>query len=494
VGGVAGRQRRHRDGRRFGISGDESYAKLQQELPPDAFAQLLKVRTGSGGTHLYFRHPGGHVPCQANFRTGIDVKADGGYVVAPPSLDVTGVRYRFASNSGLLLPPLPQALCDLTSEAQVHAGAQEGCKSRIDVESLRVSNEIKALIRDGKPEGQRSEAIFTAIRAMIKAGHGDEEIIAVLVDPANRLSEKPREKGAAWLSGEITRAREKPDRHNSSQPPAGSGRVLISRRASEIQPEAIHWLWPQRIAQGKLCLIAGQPGLGKSQVTTDIAATVPRLEACGANLDRVHIIGAVHVMHSKRERPFYLKHDLETLAEKLTASPDANLVVIDPISAYLGGINSHNNAEVRSVLAPLAKLAAHHGVAVVCVTHLNKSSLSPDPLARVIDSTAFGAAVRTAFLIAKDKINPDRRLFLPLKSNVSRACSGLAFQIEPHILPSGIETSRVSWEGRPVTVTAEEALSPLTPDDDIDSAKETARPGWLANCRCMRIFLLPINS
>jgi hypothetical protein len=61
---------------------------------------------------------------------------------------------------------------------------------------------------------------------------------------------------------------------SSSQPPPASGRVLVSRRASDIQPEAIHWLWPQRIAIGKTCLIAGHPGLGKSQVTTDIAATV----------------------------------------------------------------------------------------------------------------------------------------------------------------------------------------------------------------------------
>jgi AAA domain len=297
---------------------------------------------------------------------------------------------------------------------------------------------------------------------------------------------------------------------SSSQPPPGSGRVLISRLASEIQPAAIHWLWPQRIAQGKLCLIAGSPALGKSQVTTCIAANVssggtwctgekcetgevlilsaeddpsdtirPRLEASGAGLDRVHIIEAVHIRNAKRDRPFNLKQDLDALADKLVVSPDAKLVVIDPISAYLGGVNSHNNADVRSVLAPLAKLAADHGVAVVCVTHLNKG-LSNDPLARVIDSTAFGAAVRTAFLIAKDKGNPDRRLFLPLKSNISRTCLGLAFQIETYVLSSGIETSRVAWEAKPVLMSAGEVLSPSTPEE-IDDAKETVEA-------CLKVF------
>src|SRR5262249_22345556 len=130
---------------------------------------------------------------------------------------------------------------------------------------------------------------------------------------------------------------------------------------------------------------------------------------------------------------------------------------------------------------PLAKLAADYRVAVVSVTHLNKglANGATDPLVRVIGSTAFGAAVRTAFLVAKDKANTDRRFFLPLKSNISRACTGLAFQIEPHVLPSGIETSRVSWEDRPVTITAEEALAPPTPDEI--SAKETAEA-------CLRVF------
>jgi len=153
---------------------------------------------------------------------------------------------------------------------------------------------------------------------------------------------------------------------SSSQPPPSSGPVLISRRASEIQPEAIRWLWPQRIALGKTCLIAGPPGLGKSQVTTYIAATVssggiwctgekcdsgdvyflsaeddpsdtirPRLEACGAKLDRVQIIDRVHMPNFKFDLFFNLKFHLDLLAEKLRASPDAKLVIIDPISAYL---------------------------------------------------------------------------------------------------------------------------------------------------------------
>jgi hypothetical protein len=275
--------------------------------------------------------------------------------------------------------------------------------------------------------------------------------------------------------------------------------LLVLRKAADIQPEAIRWFWPGRIALGKICLIAGSPGLGKSQATTDIAAIVssggtwitgekceagdviifsaeddpadtirPRLEACGANLDRVHIVEVIR--DKQRERSFSLKSDLEALSAALTARPDVKLVIIDPISAYLGGIDSHNNSDVRGLMAPLAKLAADRGAAVVCVTHLNKGQ-SNDPVTRIMGSTAFPAAVRMAFLVEKDAVNPELRLFLPVKTNISGEYPGLAFRIQAHKLPSGIETSRILWEAKPVTTTAREALSPPTADE-IEDATE----------------------
>ena len=160
----------------------------------------------------------------------------------------------------------------------------------------------------------------------------------MLVDPANGLSEKPLQKGSSWLKGEIDRARQKPDQVRSRQhrrPLTANADVLVSRRASDIQPEAIRWLWPQRIALGKLSLIAGPPGLGKSQLTAYVAAIIstggtwptgetcqagdvlilsaeddpadtilPRLDACAARLDRILIFDAMKKKNSKGERTF----------------------------------------------------------------------------------------------------------------------------------------------------------------------------------------------
>jgi putative DNA primase/helicase len=479
--------------------GDQSYAQLKLDFP-GVFTELVKVRSGSSGTHLYYQHPGSHVPCRANLRPGIDVKADGGYIVAPPSTHVGGERYRFTSNNAWQVPLLPAALRSfITPQAQ--AQQCEGQSPSIALDSLHVTQPIKTLIRNGKPKGQRSEAIFSAMRSMIKTGHSDGEIVAVLMDPSHGLSEKPRDKGEAWLRSELKRAREKPDRAGSaSTTHRPNGAALIIRRASEIKPEAIRWLWPQRIALGKLSMIAGLPGLGKSQVTADLAAIVssggtwttgekcqagdayflsaeddpsdtirPRLEACGADLQRIHIIEAVKVQSG--ERFFNLKDDIGTLANNLTAHPGAKLIIIDPINAYLRGVDSHKDAEVRSVLAPLAKLAADHGVAVVFVTHLNKGS-STDPLARVTGSAGFGAAVRTGFLVGADKNDPNRRFLLQNKTNISKLCPGLAFHIQSVVLTGDIETSKVIWDAQPVTITASDLLTPSDPDE-IDDAKET---------------------
>jgi hypothetical protein len=209
--------------------GDVSYDQLRKRFPA-AFADPLEVQTGSGGTHLYFecRSP---APSRANILPGIDVKADGGYVVAPPSRHINGVHYRFTSNSGLV-PALPPALRELiVPQAQAQGAGEQSAILALD--DLRVADKTRSVIRDGKPVGQRSEAIFGAIRALIKAGHSDQEIIAVLVDPANGLSEKPRDKGLAWLTGEIKRAREKPDRTNSSETTFGTARPEPDRLADE---------------------------------------------------------------------------------------------------------------------------------------------------------------------------------------------------------------------------------------------------------------------
>jgi RecA-family ATPase len=251
-------------------------------------------------------------------------------------------------------------------------------------------------------------------------------------------------------------------RHQAARAETGS---IITRRLADIEAKPVSWLWPGRIARGKVSIIAGNPGLGKSQVTANIAAIVstggcwpvdrsqctpgdvvflsaeddpadtlrPRLEAAGANLHRVHVMDAVILGYTgggqQQNRAFSLRRDLEALSVKLAELGEVAAVVIDPITAYLGDVDSHRNAEVRALLAPLSELAARHGTAIIGVSHLNKSA-GTEALMRVTGSLAFVAAARAAYLVAQDPKNPARRLFLPMKNNVGPDSAGLAFCIE----------------------------------------------------------------
>jgi hypothetical protein len=93
---------------------------------------------------------------------------------------------------------------------------------------------------------------------------------------------------------------------------------------------------------------------------------------------------------------------------------------------------------------------------------------------RVTSSLAFVAAVRAAFLIARDKGDKHRRLFLPIKNNIGNDESGLAFTVESATLPGGIETSHVRWEEEAVVITADEAMAPQGDPEErsaLDNAK-----------------------
>jgi putative DNA primase/helicase len=126
-----------------------------------------------------------------------------------------------------------------------------------------------------------------------------------------------------------------------------------------------------------------------------------------------------------QRRPFTLEQDLPRLEEVLRDYPETKLVVIDPIAAYCGKVDSHKNTDVRGLLAPLSELASRYHVAIVAVTHLSKTG-GTKAVYRAMGSLAFAAAARAVWAIVKDADDPQRRLFLPAKLNLARDPDGLA--------------------------------------------------------------------
>jgi putative DNA primase/helicase len=162
----------------------------------------------------------------------------------------------------------------------------------------------------------------------------------------------------------------------------------------------------------------------------------------------------------KKDRTFCLQEDIQALGQKINELVSVAAVIIDPITAYLGTTDSHKNADVRGLLAPLSNLAGHHDVAIIGISHLTKAT-GMQALLRVTGSLAFVAAARAAYLVALDPQDQSRRLLLPMKNNLGPDTTGLAFRIHPMriVSPFGeVVTSRVVWDSEFVYMSADEAM------------------------------------
>jgi hypothetical protein len=201
--------------------------------------------------------------------------------------------------------------------------------------------------------------------------------------------------------------------------------------------------------------------------------------AAGANRERVFILEGIQDVDDRGRtvsRPPSLESDVVHLEAAISRVPDCRLVVLDPISAYMGGADSHNNTEVRGLLAPLQELAQRKEVAVVAITHLNKGQ--GKAIYRAMGSLAFVAAARTVWAVSADEEDPDRRLFVPVKNNIGQDREGLAYRIEE--VPKIQDGARVAhhsqpalrWEEEPLKMSADEALAPSEERSERDEAAD----------------------
>lgn len=271
--------------------------------------------------------------------------------------------------------------------------------------------------------------------------------------------------------------------------------------ASSITPVPIRWLWPGWVARGKLTVLAGAGGSGKTTLAVGLIGTltsggrwpdgelcnekgnaliwsseddpadtlVPRLMAAGADLSRVHIIqGRVNAATNERE-PFDPATDFDLLKEAVEEIGGASLLLLDPVVNVVKG-DMHRANDVRRALQAVIDFAEAHWCAVLGITHFSKGSGASSPADRVIGSQAFGALARAVLVAAKQE-DTETRVLARAKSNISDDQGGVGYVVEPCTVGDGIETTRVLW-GERIEGSARDILADVESAGDDDQRSE----------------------
>ena len=303
-----------------------------------------------------------------------------------------------------------------------------------------------------------------------------------------------------------------PDTAEPSNGGAANGEHAIKAllvQASEIPIEPVRWLWGGWLAAGKLHVLGGAPGTGKTTIAMSLAATlsaggawpdgasskagnvviwsgeddagdtlIPRLKLAGADLGRIHFISGI--LEHGGYRAFDPAQDIEPLRRELGKIGDVRLLIVDPIVSAVAG-DSHKATEVRRGLQPLVDLAASMRCALIGITHFSKGTSGRDPIERITGSLSFGALARIVFVAAKrqDAGEDGRmtRMFFRAKSNIDADSGGFEYDLKQGELEThpGIFSSAVVW-GDPIEGAARDLLADAeTVDDDEGGALDDAK-------------------
>lgn len=260
-----------------------------------------------------------------------------------------------------------------------------------------------------------------------------------------------------------------------------SGTTITIKTMGSVKTKKIRWLWEQHIPLGKLTVFCGDPGGMKSMIAGDLAArgsvgttmpdgsecsafdtlmfvgeddvddtTAPRLIAAGGDVNHVHYVEGVPSADGTEMNEVALDEHIGLIRKWLKDNPAIRLVIIDPLSNYLGETNMIDEQLVRKkILTPLKRLAAETGVAIIGVMHLNKK-VNLSAINRIGGAMGFVGVARMVWMFIGDSQDPGKRYMLKVKANITKTTKGQSFEVvEKPIDIEGemVEQPVINWTG-----------------------------------------------
>ncbi len=264
--------------------------------------------------------------------------------------------------------------------------------------------------------------------------------------------------------------------------------AVILTNGSDLVPEPVSWLWSGWLAQGKLHILGGAPGQGKTTIAIAFAATVtsggrfpdgsrcdpgnvliwsgeddpadtllPRLMVAGGDRRRCYFVSGTR--SNGAVRSFDPSKDMDALETQAKLIGGIKLLVVDPVVSAVTG-DSHKNTEVRRALQPIVDLTSRLDCVAIGITHFSKGGAGTDPAQRLSGSVAFSAVARVVMVAAKvsGEEGSDRRILARAKSNIGPDDGGYEYHIEQAEPIPGISASFISW-GQAISGSARELLA-----------------------------------
>ena len=390
--------------------GDDSLLQLERQHGP--LPHTVEVLTGGGGRHLYFQYPGGAIKSRA-IANGLDIKADGGYVVTPPSLHLSGCPYVWEASSHpddtpLALPP-----------PWLHQMAIGQTHEKSDAVSERIE------------QGTRNQTLTSLAGSMRRRGMSREAIEAALLQENSQICDPPlSEQEVKAIAASVAQYPPAPkaettldsrfplssDRANRTNPQTKAFQFTELKTLLAEPQENRPWLVEDILPMAGLSILGAKPKVGKSTLARNLALAIARGETF---IGRKTVQGSVVYLALEEKRAEVQRHFQRMGAqeepvfihvgaapeEAMAALADAIakhipvLAIIDPLLKLIRLTNANDYAEVTRELEPLLELARTSGCHLLCVHHLGKGErVGGDAL---LGSTALFAAVDTLLMMQR---------------------------------------------------------------------------------------------